>query len=93
MADNEKLYNEVKNLSLVKVNLHTGRHHQIRVQFSYIGHPLYGDHLYGGHGDVHMQLHAFKLSFLHPITKEELEFTNIPKGQIWDKFNLNNYEL
>jgi hypothetical protein len=40
-----------------------------------------------------MQLHAFKLSFLHPITKEELEFTSIPKGEIWDKFNLNNYEL
>jgi 23S rRNA pseudouridine1911/1915/1917 synthase len=83
----------IDNLSLVKVDLHTGRHHQIRVQFSYIGHPLYGDHLYGGHGDVHMQLHAFKLSFLHPITKEELEFTNMPKGEIWDKFNLNNYEL
>ena len=83
----------IDNLSLVKVDLHTGRHHQIRVQFSYIGHPLYGDHLYGGHGDVHMQLHAFKLSFLHPITKEKLEFTNIPSGEIWDKFNLNNYEL
>lgn len=83
----------IDNLSLVKVNLQTGRHHQIRVQFSNIGHPLYGDHLYGGHGEIHMQLHAYKLSFLHPISKERLEFTNIPNGEIWDKFNLNNCEL
>ena len=86
-------YNEDTDLSLVEVNLNTGRHHQIRVQFSNIGHPLYGDHLYGGHGEIHMQLHAYKLSFLHPISKERLEFTNIPNGEIWDKFNLNNCEL
>ena len=43
-------YNEVKNLSLVKVNLHTGRHHQIRVQLAHAGHSIFGDQKYGTRG-------------------------------------------
>lgn len=78
------------NLSVVDILLHTGRHHQIRVQFSNMGNPLYGDKLYGGLGDAHMHLHAYYLSFVHPVTKETMKFKNIPQGNMWDKTELNN---
>lgn len=63
--------------SLVELLLETGRTHQIRVHMSHIGHPVLGDHLYGGE-NVHLierqALHAASLSFTHPITKEPLSF-------------------
>ena len=64
-----------KNGDLVKVTLETGRTHQIRVHFSHIGHPLYGDSLYGNEeGDYinRQALHAYKLIIPHPRTGEEL---------------------
>lgn len=67
-----------KNQSLVEVELITGRHHQIRVQFSHIGHPLVGDLLYGSVFKQDIKLHAYYLSFMHPTTKEKLEFINYP---------------
>lgn len=70
---------EGKNRSLVEVLLITGRHHQIRVQFSHIGHPLEGDTLYGAKEEKPICLHAYYLSFFHPITKEKLEFIEYPK--------------
>ncbi len=73
-------YNEEINLSVVKVKLHTGRHHQIRVQFSSIGHSVYGDQKYGTRGrGKQLCLWAYKLSFLHPITKEKLQFEDFPE--------------
>lgn len=78
------------NLSVVDVLLHTGRHHQIRVQFSNIGHPLYGDKLYGGLGDNHMHLHAYYLSFIHPVTKEPMRFKYLPTGNMWDEIEIND---
>ena len=64
------------NLSLVEVNLHTGRSHQIRVQFSSRNYPLYGDQKYNKKANCHEQiaLYSHFLSFKHPITKEILEF-------------------
>jgi 23S rRNA pseudouridine1911/1915/1917 synthase len=60
-----------KNQSLVKCWLDTGRTHQIRVHFSHIGYPLVGDILYGGKSVAPRQaLHAAKLKFVHPLTKE-----------------------
>ena len=73
-------YNEIKNLSLVKVNLHTGRHHQIRVQLSSRGNSIYGDQKYGTRGrGKQIALWAYKLTIIHPITKKEMTFTSIPE--------------
>ena len=75
-------YNEETNLSLVKVNLHTGRHHQIRVQFAYRNHSICGDQKYGTRGrGKQISLWAYELSILHPITKQEMTFKCLPKKQ------------
>lgn len=60
----------------VRLMLHTGRTHQIRVHMAYIGHPLAGDDLYGGLREyIHRQaLHCVHLSFPHPLTNEPLTF-------------------
>lgn len=83
---NYRLVNTVDNLSLVDVELLTGRHHQIRVQFSSRNHPLVGDSLYGSKYEVPLMLHCYKLKFIHPTTKEEMEFVLNPTGENWDKF-------
>ena len=67
-----------KNQSLVDIELITGRHHQIRVQFSSHGHPLVGDVLYGSKIKKNIKLCAYYLSFLHPISKEKMEFIKYP---------------
>lgn len=73
-------YNEVKDLSLVKVNLHTGRHHQIRVQLSNFGHSIFGDQKYGTRGKgKQIALWAYSLTINHPITKEEMTFEDLPE--------------
>ncbi len=60
--------------TLLKIKLETGRTHQIRVHFSYIGHPLVGDNMYGGNMiDLNRQaLHCGELLFAHPITGEKI---------------------
>jgi 23S rRNA pseudouridine1911/1915/1917 synthase len=65
------------NKSLVRIKLKTGRHHQIRVQFSNIGHPLYGDVKYGSKYKEDLALQAYKLSFYQPVTRELLTFSKI----------------
>ena len=68
--------------SLVELHLDTGRTHQIRVHMQYLGFPLVGDYLYNPDMEyIHRQaLHSWKLSFIHPITKEPMEFTaELPK--------------
>ena len=72
-------YDEKRNLSTVKINLHTGRHHQIRVQFANFGHSLYGDQKYGTRGKgKQIRLWAYELCFEHPVKKEMLIFKSIP---------------
>lgn len=68
----------INNTSLVKINLLTGRHHQIRVQFSSRGHSLLGDSRYGKKGKYPLALYAYHLAFYHPVTKEKLIFENLP---------------
>ena len=81
---NYELIKTINNLSLIKINLQTGRHHQIRVQFSSRGYPLYGDHKYNKHfindNKEDIALIAKELSFYHPTTKEQLQFKiDLPK--------------
>ncbi|ENH96191.1 RNA pseudouridine synthase YjbO [Gracilibacillus halophilus YIM-C55.5] len=63
--------------SFVEVKLRTGRTHQIRVHFAYIGHPLLGDDLYGDDQTLMNRhaLHCYDLSFVHPLTGEEMTFS------------------
>lgn len=73
-------YREDINLSVVKVDLHTGRHHQIRVQLSSRSHSIYGDQKYGTRGKgKQIALWAHALTIKHPITKEELTFKSTPE--------------
>ena len=67
---------ELGQYSLVKFRLETGRTHQIRVHSAYIGHPVYGDDVYGKavKGIEGQCLHAKKIGFIHPATKEYMEF-------------------
>jgi len=69
------------NLSLVKINLITGRSHQIRLQFSSRNHPLIGDSKYGNNpNNIDIALFAKSITFNHPTTKERLTFTlDMPK--------------
>lgn len=78
-------YDEKEDVSLVKIELHTGRHHQIRVQFSSRMHALYGDTKYHGKGgNAQLSLWAYKLSLIHPTTKEELTYIDLPESKgIW----------
>lgn len=83
-------YNKEENISLVKINLKTGRHHQIRVQFSSRGHSLYGDRKYHGRckNSNSVCLFAYKICFNHPTTKEKLEFSALPEQtKIWKIFS------
>lgn len=62
----------------VRLRLETGRTHQIRVHMSYIGHPVYGDNVYGKvvKGVQGQCLHARKIGFIHPVTEEYMEFVS-----------------
>ncbi len=75
-------YDKELNLSVLKVLLHTGRHHQIRVQLSGRNHSIYGDQKYGGRGHgKQIALWAYMLEIEHPITKEKMVFKSIPKKE------------
>jgi 23S rRNA pseudouridine1911/1915/1917 synthase len=75
-----KVLERYPDATLLSVKLETGRTHQIRVHMSHIGHPLIGDAMYGTGTDGHLPidrhaLHAHRLSFDHPITRERMTFT------------------
>ena len=78
------------NYTLLEVELETGRHHQIRVQLSHIGSIIKGDVKYGARrsnpdGSIH--LHARKLFFIHPTTKELMSIVApVPNDALWDWF-------
>ena len=78
-------YDKEQNLSLLKINLHTGRHHQIRVQLSSRDHSIYGDAKYNGRGSARqLYLWAYELTIQNVISKEEMTFTSIPeKEKAW----------
>ena len=74
------------NLSLVKVNLETGRNHQIRLQFKSRNMPLYGDNKYNNEKNKNLGLYAYKLEFTHPTKKEKMVFINYPTYSPFNKF-------
>ena len=75
--------------ALVLINLETGRHHQIRVQFASRGYPLYGDQRYGKVDGSQLALFAYQLSFTHPVSKNRMNFeVKPPKSGYWTKFTL-----
>lgn len=86
------IINRKKAMVLVKIDLKTGRSHQIRVQFSSRGFPLYGDQKYNGQAKVGQQLALFshKLVFVHPITKNKMEFMSLPKKYPFNIFGGQN---
>ena len=82
-------YNEEHDCSLVAIKLETGRHHQIRVQFSSRGHYLFGDQRYGVRDNKQICLFSYYLSFIHPVTKEKMEFFVLPPNiSYWTFFTL-----
>ena len=73
-------YDSDINLTVLKVLLHTGRHHQIRVQLANCGHSICGDQKYGTRGrGKQISLWAYSLTIVHPITKEEMKFEDVPE--------------
>ena len=81
--------NKSNNLSLVEIELLTGRHHQIRVQFSSRNHYLYGDQRYGIADKKQLALWAYMLEFIHPVKKELLSFKCLPESKGgWQMFNI-----
>ena len=86
---NYELVKYKDNMSLVDISLETGRSHQIRVQFSSRKLPLFGDQRYNKNAKVGEQiaLFAYYLSFVHPVTKEKMEFRlDLPKRYPWNLF-------
>ena len=88
VLDYEVIENSADGYSKLGIHLHTGRHHQIRVQLAYHGYPLLGDQKYGNEASMELsnklgikntQLAAVKLEFIHPITKEKMEFVSYPE--------------
>lgn len=83
----------IKNLSLLKIELETGRFHQIRVQLSNLGHAIYGDRKYGSYikydrDDVPLALFAKSIKFLHPTKNGEIFIeANLPDYNPWNIFN------
>lgn len=82
-----KIIAKLNNYFALEINLHTGRHHQIRSQLSAIGCPIKGDLKYGfdrSNPDGGIHLHARKLTFMHPVSKENLEIiAPVPDDVIW----------
>ena len=68
-----------QNTSLVKVDLITGRSHQIRAQFSNMGNPVYNDFKYGAKTKGNLMLWAYKLVLIHPVTQKKMTFTVLPE--------------
>ena len=83
-----KIIKTLDNYFALEINLHTGRHHQIRAQLAAIGCQIKGDLKYGferSNPDGGIDLHARRLAFIHPVSKEVLEIiAPTPKNSIWN---------
>ncbi len=87
-----KLIGCSQNYHLLEVDLKTGRHHQIRCQLAKMGCPIKGDLKYGSprsNPNGSICLHARSVSFIHPVSKEEISLTApVPGGNLWNGFEM-----
>ena len=89
-----KVLQQKESKSLLCIDLKTGRHHQIRVQLSHMGCPIYGDSKYAGAIEAMpetyrpLALCAYKIAFVHPKTKEKMEFQVKPEGEAFSDFRI-----
>ena len=85
-----RLIGRSENYYLLEVDLKTGRHHQIRCQLAKIGCPIKGDLKYGfsrSNPDGSISLHARRVSFVHPVSKELIDVeAPLPGGNLWHGF-------
>lgn len=85
-----KVLGSSERFHLLEIDLVTGRHHQIRAQLGAIGSPIRGDEKYGfkrSNRDRSIQLHAWKIKFKHPVSKENVELTATPPIEpVWNAF-------
>ena len=90
-----KVVEEREHISLLDVKLLTGRSHQIRVQLSTTGYPIFGDAKYNGDkfGKCDLALWAYKLTFEHPTTKKQMQFVCMPNEEKmpWKMFQMHKY--
>lgn len=86
-----RLIGRSENYCLLEVDLKTGRHHQIRCQLAKMGCPIKGDLKYGSprsNPDGSICLHARRVRFVHPVSKELIELeAPLPEGNLWKGFN------
>lgn len=74
-----KVIEEKENASIVEAILHTGKTHQLRLHFSYLGNPIIGDELYGvATNDGILRLHSHSVEFIHPVTGEKIYIDTNP---------------
>ncbi|MBO7079551.1 MAG: RNA pseudouridine synthase [Bacilli bacterium] len=86
---NYKVINNDSNNTYVMVDLESGRYNQIRLSFTSIGHPIYGDLKYGAKiKSDDMGLASYQISFSHPVSKEYMTFKMLPKASIWKDIKL-----
>ncbi|MGL5272899.1 MAG: RluA family pseudouridine synthase [Phocaeicola sp.] len=87
-----KLIGHSQNYYLLEIDLQTGRHHQIRCQLAKIGCVIKGDLKYGSprsNPDASICLHARRIKFVHPVSKELIELTApVPEGNLWNGFEI-----
>ena len=75
-----------KDNTVLLINLLTGRHHQIRVQFAAFNHPLVGDTLYGNPKEkIDLMLACYKITFKHPTQEKDLSIKTLPSSKKWKK--------
>ncbi|CAM4112818.1 RluA family pseudouridine synthase [Flavobacterium antarcticum] len=87
-----KVIYQLTNYTVLEINLYTGRHHQIRAQLTAIGSPIKGDLKYGfnrSNPDGGIHLHARKLAFIHPVSKESISIiAPLPDEATWNNIKL-----
>ena len=81
-----KVLGYFENHTVLLINLITGRHHQIRIQFSNFGHPLVGDNLYGNPKErIDLMLSCYSIRFKHPTQEQDIEIIDLPRSKKWKK--------